>query len=96
MSRLLTGLVLVAAAIWSAVVWGSYWILAQLGTAVDWNWWLADLPRETTLIANWLEGFLGTYGHGTTMVVWLLGLGLLGILLAIGRLFARSLGGQKA
>ena len=96
MSRLFTALVLLAAAIWSAVVWGSYWILAQLGTTVDWNWWLADMPRETTLIANWLETFLGTYGHGTTVVVWLLGLGLLAILLGIGRLFARSFGGQKA
>lgn len=84
-------LALLVAGLWSAAVWGGYALLAWTGAFVAENAGTVGLPAEAREVAAWAGLLVENFGQGTAMVLWLLGIGLIALLLlgfnaVVGRL----------
>ncbi len=80
MKKLATGLAVFAALLWSALVWGGYVLLDQAGAFVAQNAGMFALPPE---LVGWAQYLFDNFGQGMAVVLWLLGLGLIGVVLLV-------------
>lgn len=87
MKKLVTVLAVLAAVLWSAAVWGGYALLVWTGAFVAENGAVLGLPAEARAWAAWAGVLLENFGQGTTVVLWLLGVGLI----ALAALIANTL-----
>lgn len=90
MRRLGRVLAVVAALLWSAVVWGGYALLIWTGRLVGDNLGVIALPADAQAMAEWARFLLMSFGVGTAAVLWLLGLGLIWLVLMLFNALTRT------
>lgn len=79
MRRLVTGLALLAAILWTVLVWGGYAFIGWGGKLLAGNLGLLVQPPELEAYADWVRFLIVNLGWAAALVLWVLGIGLIWI-----------------
>lgn len=90
MRRLLSGLAVVVAVLWSLFAWGAYALVEWAGGLAATNADIVTGHPETVVLLSQAAGILTSFGLAGVVVVWLVGLAILLLVPVAARLFGRS------
>lgn len=86
MRKLVGNLALIAAVLWSVAVWGGYALIGWGSEVLAENVGLLVQPPELVPYAAWARFIIEGFGQGAAIVLWLLGLGMIGLAQLVAKL----------